>query len=311
MERNQVMIAGAAVAVLLAAVAVGVAMRGTTDPDVPEPVPVAAEAEAKAKAEKRLEPEPKRTPPEVAQTRPASVEKTKSGLEYWDISPGKGEAPGFGSTVKVEYTGWLEDGTMFDSSLKGPRPFTFPLGVGRVIKGWDEGVATMKPGGKRQLIVPGDLAYGEKGSPPKIPANATLVFEVDLLSYEPPRKPVPDGPAPLADSEYTTTASGLKYHDFVVGDGASPDVGQKVEVDYIGWLTDGTMFDTSMVRPRPMTLSLGSVIKGWQEGMADMKVGGKRQLVIPYDLAYGTDGRPPIIPPKSDLVFQVELLSLK
>jgi len=89
-----------------------------------------------------------------------------------------------GKTVKVHYTGTLTDGTKFDSSLDRGEPFTFQLGAGRVIKGWDEGVKGMRVGGKRKLTIPPDMGYGETGSPPKIPPNATLVFEIELLDVQ-------------------------------------------------------------------------------------------------------------------------------
>ena len=106
------------------------------------------------------------------------VVKTASGLQYIDVKEGNGEAAKAGEMAKVHYTGWLVDGTKFDSSLDRGQPFAFQLGAGQVIRGWDEGVAGMKPGGVRKLIIPFDLAYGLGGRPPVIPPSATLIFEV-------------------------------------------------------------------------------------------------------------------------------------
>jgi FKBP-type peptidyl-prolyl cis-trans isomerase len=110
--------------------------------------------------------------------------KTASGLEYVDLQEGKGDAVKYGQTVEVHYTGWLTDGKKFDSSKDRGRPFVFPLGQGRVIKGWEEGVNGMKVGGKRKLIIPPHLGYGAAGAGGVIPPNATLIFEVELLKIQ-------------------------------------------------------------------------------------------------------------------------------
>ena len=109
---------------------------------------------------------------------------TESGLKYKDLVVGTGEEAGPGGVAVVHYTGWLVDGTKFDSSLDRGQPFEFPVGGGRVIKGWDEGVAGMKVGGKRRLVIPSDLGYGPRGTGP-IPPDATLIFEVELLEVKP------------------------------------------------------------------------------------------------------------------------------
>ncbi len=106
---------------------------------------------------------------------------TASGLKYVDVVTGKGASPTTGKTVKVHYTGTLENGKKFDSSVDRNEPFSFTIGVGQVIKGWDEGVMTMKVGGKRKLIIPSDLGYGARGAGGVIPPNATLLFDVELL----------------------------------------------------------------------------------------------------------------------------------
>ena len=111
----------------------------------------------------------------------AAMTKTPSGLRYQDITAGEGTPATAERTVSVHYTGWLPNGEKFDSSRDRDQPFSFTLGAGQVIAGWDEGVAGMKVGGRRKLVIPADLGYGTAGAPPDIPPGATLVFDVELL----------------------------------------------------------------------------------------------------------------------------------
>jgi FKBP-type peptidyl-prolyl cis-trans isomerase FkpA len=114
----------------------------------------------------------------------AALTSTPSGLQYQDVVTGSGAEAVPGKVAVVHYTGWLTDGTKFDSSRDGGEPFSFALGEGQVIAGWDQGVAGMKVGGRRKLVIPPDLGYGPMGSPPVIPADATLVFDVELLDVK-------------------------------------------------------------------------------------------------------------------------------
>src|ERR1700684_625408 len=110
--------------------------------------------------------------------------KTDSGLQYWEIRVGPGEVAKEGSHVRVHYTGWLTTGKKFDSSVDAGKPFDFTIRDGEVIKGWEEGVAGMRFGGKRELRIPPGLGYGADGSPPDIPPNATLIFDIKLLGVQ-------------------------------------------------------------------------------------------------------------------------------
>ncbi|HEU4953327.1 MAG TPA: FKBP-type peptidyl-prolyl cis-trans isomerase [Gemmatimonadales bacterium] len=113
-----------------------------------------------------------------------ALTRMPSGLRYQDVAVGSGEEATAGRTAVVHYTGWLPDGKKFDSSRDRGEPFSFPLGAGQVIAGWDQGVAGMKVGGRRKLVIPSELGYGASGAPPDIPPNATLVFDVELLGVQ-------------------------------------------------------------------------------------------------------------------------------
>ena len=130
----------------------------------------------------------KSTPAAGAEKGDTKMTKTPSGLQYEDVKVGTGDSPKKGQTAVVHYTGWLWEngakGKKFDSSVDRGQPFSFPVGQGRVIKGWDEGVATMKVGGKRILLIPPDLAYGSRGAGGVIGPNATLIFEVELIDIK-------------------------------------------------------------------------------------------------------------------------------
>lgn len=126
---------------------------------------------------------PANTVQEKGDTAQEDLITTSSGLQYVILEEGTGETPKPGSVVSVHYTGTLEDGTQFDSSI-GREPIRFPLGQGHVIPGWDEGIALLKVGSKARFIIPPELAYGERGAGDVIPPNATLIFEVELLSIE-------------------------------------------------------------------------------------------------------------------------------
>jgi len=244
------------------------------------------------------------TPPAPTAVDEGDLTTTDSGLQYYDIVEGEGDIPVRGQEVVINYTAWLQDGAMFiASSDQVGEPLTFALGSEMgVFPGWDEGVSTMKPGGVRHLIIPPDLALGEMGGG-RIPPNATLLMEVELLEVLPLVLPTE-----VSEADFTTTESGLKYYDIVMGDGETAEAGHSVTVDYTGWLTDNVKFDSSLDSGFPFTFVLGSgqVIEGWEEGIAGMRVGGQRQLVIPAELAYGEMGSG-IIPPGATLIFEVAL----
>lgn len=237
-----------------------------------------------------------------AQPKPAPV----TGLKSEDLVVGTGREVKVGDKLTVSYTGWLLEkypNQAFDESSLHDAPFQFVLGKGEAIEGWDKGLVGMKVGGKRKLTVPPELAYGADGAGDgRIPPNATLVFEVELLDVLGPV------PATLPASSVTE----LKIEDLVVGTGAAAKNGDTVSVHYTGWLENGTKFDSSAGgAPIEFVLGTGRVIAGWEKGLVGMKVGGKRRLTIPPSLGYGEAGAGDTIPPNATLIFEVELVAIK
>jgi peptidylprolyl isomerase len=255
------------------------------------------------------------TAPEVT----AEFTTLQSGLQIATIAEGDGPQPTPGDVVTVNYSGWLQDGALFDSSLKeGRTPFQLVLGQGNVIKGWDEGIALMKVGGVYRLIIPPDLGYGAGGSGASIPPNSTLVFDVSVISTEKltaspsptPFATVNSTPPPLS-AEPATLASGLQIITVTDGAGVLPATHDIVTLDYTGWAKDGGQFDTSAGRtPISFAVGEGKVIAGFDEGAALMKAGGSYRLIIPPDLGYGAQGSPPFIGPNATLIFDISVITI-
>jgi len=238
---------------------------------------------------------------------PKEFTTTKSGLKYRIRRKSSGPKPKSNTTVQVHYKGWFDSGKVFDSSYSDGEPVKFPLD--RVIAGWTEGLQLIGQGGMIELEIPYNLGYGEEGSPPVIPPKSTLHFLVELIEVQLPTEPgAVDEDAP---KEFTTTDSGLKYRIRRKSDGAKPKATSTVKVHYRGWLDGGKVFDSSYDRGAAAQFPLNRVIKGWGEGMQLIGAGGMIELEIPYDLAYGEEGRPPVIPEKATLHFLVELLEVK
>jgi peptidylprolyl isomerase len=232
------------------------------------------------------------------------------GLEYTITATGNGPAIKKGDRVSMLYTGKLLNDTIFDAtSRRGNTPLKFKVGVHQVIAGWDSIALHLHAGDKAIMRIPPEYGYGARTNG-KIPANSTLIFEVEVIDVT--------GPPVQWDAkgmDTITTPSGLKvvkYNSFP--NNALPVVGQKVSVHYSGYnLKDGSMFDSSVERDQPYTFTLGrgQVIKGWDEGIGMLHKGEKAKLIIPYQLAYGEGGRPPQIPPKATLIFDVELVDIQ
>lgn len=224
------------------------------------------------------------------------------GLTYVDSTLGQGPVVESDDFVQVHYTGWLweadQDGKLgkgkkFDSSVDRGQPIAFPLGRSFVIPGWEKGLVGMNVGGKRTLLIEHELAYGPNGRPPVIPPAATLIFDVEVVGI------------PEVQIEVTEQ-----------GTGPVAELGDRVNVHYTGWLWQGgargTEFDSSFKRNRPyqFTLGAGQVIWGWDLALEGMKVGTKATLIIPPELAYGSQDKGSI-PANSTLCFDVELVSIE
>ena len=220
---------------------------------------------------------------------------TESGLKYTILEKSRGAKPEKGQVVKVHYTGTLTNGNKFDSSHDRGQPLPFKLGMGQVIKGWDEGIALLNEGSKAKFVIPPELGYGSR-SMSSIPANPTLIFEVELVKVMPRPKPFD-----VAGLDTIKMESGLKYIKLNSTNDKEAEAFRTVSVHYTGFLVDGTIFDSSVEREVPFsfTLGKGQVIKGWDEGIAKLKIGEKSRLIIPPQLGYGERGSPPSIPPNA------------
>jgi len=240
-------------------------------------------------------------PPDLAAP-PPDADKSATGLISKTVTAGSSAEKPIGTdVVTVQYTGWRNDGVMFDSSVVRGTPATFPLD--RVMAGWRECVVLMTVGETRRCWVPQDLAYrGQTGRP-----LGTVVFDIELLDTRPsPLIPPPDVKGPPDDAK--RTASGLAYKVLRPGKGVrSPSPVSEVSVHYTGWTTDGRMFDSSVTRGVPIIMRLDDVITGWTEGVPMMVEGERARFWIPESLAYQGKGEGP----RGMLVFDIELVKIQ
>jgi peptidylprolyl isomerase len=238
-------------------------------------------------------------------------------LKTWDVKEGEGEGLTADGTLECHYIGWLTNGESFDSSLVSGNKFTTPLQG--VVDGWKVGLVGIKAGGIRRLYIPSEMAYGKTGSGRKIGPDEDLVFEIKCLKII---KKAPSGSSDdrsssgmstslpsLGGPEWVNLVQDIKIHDVKVGEGPDCPEGANVTIHYTGWLKDGSQFDSSVAKGQPANFGLSGLIKGWQLAVPGMKPGGIRRMIIPWQLAYGESGRPPTIPAKADLVFEIKLIA--
>ena len=232
-------------------------------------------------------------------------------LVVTDLKEGTGDPAENGDILSVHYVGVLsEDGTRFDGNFGGS-PFTLTLGKGGVIQGWDEGLVGIKAGGLRQLDIPSDLAYGDQGSGDVIKPGSALTFVVEAVSIVPGTKPED---APKITVEGASPVAAMQSADLVVGTGAEAKDGATVNVHIIAYRGDtGEEISNSWLDGTPAAISLveGGSLPGLLKGIPGMKVGGRRQLTVPFMEAFGEEGRSEIkLPAKTDLVVVLDLLSV-
>ncbi len=254
--------------------------------------------------------------------------KPPTALTAKVLTPGTGAKVASGDTLVVNYLGMTWTGKVFDNSFDRKEPFSFAVGGGEVIPGWDQGLVGQTVGSRVLLGIPSALGYGAQGAGADIPPDTALLFVVDVVASfgkgmmaKGTAVPLDDPSLPKVTGEGTTLAvampSGAAPTQLVVktlvqGDGAPVQAGQTIVVQYLGALWDGgKVFDASWARggePIKFGIGQGQVIKGWDQGLVGVKAGSRVLLVIPSDLAYGDAGRPPTIPAKATLVFVVDVL---
>ena len=236
-------------------------------------------------------------------------QKGDKKLRYYTIKEGVGLNAEPGDNAYIHFTGFLPDGSVFDTSYKNGKPIRFTVGEGQVVDGLDMGLLVMNKGSKIKLLIPSKLAYGTKGLKNIVPPNTKITIYVELIDLV-----TPDSIAMwnTSDKKIVETSSGLKYIIIEPGNGEPISNDDVVEVHYSGFFTDGTLFDSSVKISEPLKFPVGAgvVISGWDEGIKHMSKGAKFQLIIPSSLGYGEDGVPSIIPPNTNLIFDIEVIDV-
>jgi len=235
---------------------------------------------------------------------------TPTELVITDVIVGDGPAASDGDTVFVNYVGVLSaDGSRFDGNY-GSDPFDVTLGMGMVIKGWDQGLIGMQAGGRRQLDIPADLAYGDREMGAAIPPNSALSFVVDMIAVVPATDAADE---PSVDISAADNVSELVITDLIVGDGAVAEAGAKAVLHLVAFRADtAAQITSTWASPQPLSfeLSEGGTLPGLVAGIQGMKVGGRRQLQVPFADAWGAEGQSDIgLPAEIDLIVVIDLLA--
>ena len=231
-------------------------------------------------------------------------------LVITDITDGEGVGAAAGDLIAVHYVGVLSsDGTRFDGNF-GSSPFSLTLGKGQVIKGWDEGLLGMKAGGMRQLDIPADLAYGDSGSGDIIKPGAALSFVVEMVGIIPATDPADEPQLTIAGAAASST---LQSKDLIEGKGDAIAAGDTVALHIVAYRGDtGEKITSTWPEGAPVSLTLeeGGSLPGIIKGVPGMKVGGRRQMTIPFADAFGAEGNTEMkLPANTDLVLVVDLIA--
>lgn len=240
----------------------------------------------------------------------ALPEQLPTELVITDLTEGTGDAAKDGDTVYVYYVGVLsKDGTRFDGNF-GRDPFPVTLGLGMVIPGWDQGLIGAKAGGRRQLDIPSDLAYGEQGAGEAIGPNEALSFVVDVVGIVPTIDATNE---PTDELEARDAVTDVATNDLVDGSGVEAAEGDIVVIHLVAFRADtGERLQSTWESPQPLNLTLvsGATLDGFVEGITGMKVGGRREITVPFALAFGDEGNAELgLPEKTDLVVIVDLFA--
>ncbi len=232
------------------------------------------------------------------------------GIEIFDEKEGAGTELHTGMELAFHYTGWLSNGHKFGSSKDLGKPSKVVLGMGKLVKGLEFGLESLKQGGVRWLRLSPSMGYGPV-SMTNVPANSTLIFRIqaDAVEFDEELAALVDFFPKTEIIEWLDGPEGLKYFVQKQGSGEPVKAGDIIKAHYTGWLSGGTKFDSSRDRGDPISLELGAgrVIRGWDLGLAGMRPGEKRLLLIPPGLGYGSTGAGPI-PPDATLIFAVEMM---
>ena len=262
--------------------------------------------------------------PACSKQQTGKVVKLKSGLEYMDDSLGTGKEAKEGDIVQMQFSAWVvKDSTdLFEDWAKDStkaasiigstrqigRPIKFELGKNPFVNGLDEGIEGMKEGGYRTIIIPSKLAYAGRRMPPRIPPNASLKFQVELVTA---KEMTAVKRWDVDKTKFKTLRDGLEYSVVKPGDGPAIDSGDVVTLHYSGYFLNGKKFDSSVERGEPLVFhyKVQRFIKGFNEGIGMMKQGEKAEFIIPPELAYGSRAYS-VIPANSTLIFDIEILKV-